>query len=69
MCIKQKKSRKMGYKDIRDWCNAENNIYIGRDWRIGIFELDKNLNKKIRVDTKVLKASKWKNPFSIKSMI
>ena len=65
MCIKQKNLEKMGYKDITDWCNTENNLYVARDWRICMFELDRTANKKIRVGTKVLKASKWKNPFSL----
>jgi hypothetical protein len=65
-CIKQKNLEKLGYDNIEDWCSTYNNIYVGRNWRINIYKYNQEQGKKLREKTKVLKASKWENPFSLK---
>jgi hypothetical protein len=52
-CIKQKNLQKLGYTNIEDWCDTDNNVYVARNWRINIYKYNKEQGKKIREKTKV----------------
>ena len=55
VCIKVKNLRKLGYANLREWMEDENNLYVGRHGRIFI-------EGKIFHYT----GSKWGNPFKSK---
>jgi hypothetical protein len=65
-CIKQNNLEKLGYNNIEEWCNKDNNLYVGRHIRIFIYKYSQEKQKKIIDKTFILKGSKWHNPFKIK---
>lgn len=62
-CMKVSELRKVGYKDLEEWMNNANNLYVGRRGRIFITEKDSNGITQKRVFH--YDDSKFGNPYKV----
>lgn len=60
MCIKVNKLRLQGFKDLRDWMNNSQNLYVGRHGRIFITNPTTKEKEIFHYPQ-----SKWANPYKV----
>lgn len=65
VCIKVSNLRKIGYDNLRDWLEDDNNVYVGRFGRIFITEDERDDDGKLIKKIFHYKGSKWANPFKV----
>jgi hypothetical protein len=59
VCVKKAELNKIGYKNLREWMQDGQNLYVGRQGRIGLKEDDG------KVIMFAYRGSKWGNPFVV----